>query len=89
MDTLDGNWSAQKAIIELSREQGGLRKAIPKSKHDLFTIADFPYFFVDFSLQFGYVHVIDNERAFSQNFAYVLFLKLTVAGDPGLAALHR
>jgi hypothetical protein len=29
----------------------------------------FPYFYVDFATQFGYAHVIENEKYFSKTFA--------------------
>lgn len=60
MDNLDGFWSTHKKIIEISKSKGGIRKQIPKG---------FAYFHVDFSLKFGYAHVIENENHFSSNFA--------------------
>lgn len=60
MDELDGFWSTHKKIIQIEKSKGGIRKQIPKG---------FPYFYVDFSLENGYAHVIENERYFSVNFA--------------------
>jgi hypothetical protein len=60
-------WSDNKKLIDLSKnakQLTGVRGAIPKG---------FPYFSVNFGLQPGYVHVIEDERKFPANFAQVSF----------------
>lgn len=60
-------WSDNKKLIELSKISNlsnGLRGVIPKG---------FPYFSINFGLQPGYAHVIENERSFPVNFANVFF----------------
>ncbi|KRX06794.1 hypothetical protein PPERSA_11439 [Pseudocohnilembus persalinus] len=61
IDELDGEWSVHKKRIDISREKGGIMKQIPQN---------FPYFYVDFGLSYGYAHVIENEAEFSKNFAH-------------------
>lgn len=51
-------WSTNKKLIDLSGKD--VRKAVPKG---------LPYFFVDFGLQSGYAHVIEDEKIFPRNFA--------------------
>lgn len=53
-------WSSNKKLVDLSGK--GIRQAVPKG---------LPYFFVDFGLQPGYAHVIEDEKLFPQNFAQV------------------
>ncbi|CAI5980278.1 unnamed protein product [Closterium sp. NIES-65] len=57
LDEAESEWSQQhsKRIIDTRAIRGGLRSAIPPN---------FPYFHVEFSLQGGYCHVIDDESAF-------------------------
>lgn len=54
-------WSDNLKLIDLSKKSG-VRKAIPKG---------FPYFSVNFGLQEGYAHVIENADLFPSNFAQV------------------
>lgn len=56
-------WSDNKKLIELSKHNGDICKAIPKG---------FSYFTVNFGLQPGYVHLIENDSKFSSFFAQVL-----------------
>lgn len=63
IDDLDGNWSVHKKRIEVRKDKGGIQKQIPKN---------FPYFYVDFGMKFGYAHVIEDEQKFSRNFAHVI-----------------
>ncbi|KAH7731453.1 CWF19L2 protein [Aphelenchoides avenae] len=57
----ESEWSDNKKLIDLSKfRNGDIRKAIPKG---------FPYFSVDFGLQAGYAHVIEDVNAFPANFA--------------------
>jgi hypothetical protein len=65
LEDLESEWSTHKKIIDINREKGGIRKQIPKN---------FPYFYVDFNMAFGYAHIIEKEKNFSDNFAYVLFI---------------
>lgn len=52
IDEMESEWSVHKKRIDISREKGGITKQIPKN---------FPYFYVDFNMSFGYAHVIENE----------------------------
>lgn len=58
-------WSSNKKLVDLSGK--GVRQAVPKG---------LPYFFVDFGLQPGYAHVIEDEKIFPQNFAQVSKYKM-------------
>jgi len=53
----DEEWAMNKRVVDLS--QKGIRQAIPKG---------LPYFSVDFGLQGGYAHVIENEQKFPHYF---------------------
>ncbi len=53
-------WAHNVKLIELAGKKGGVRGAIPKG---------LPYFSVDFGLQDGYAHVVEDERIFTDNFA--------------------
>jgi hypothetical protein len=46
----EGDWGTNKSIIEVRKEKGGLLKQIPRN---------FKYFYVDFSLGYGYAHLIE------------------------------
>ena len=54
--------SDNKKLIELSKFNGDTRRAVPKG---------FPYLAVNFGLQPGYVHAIDNVECFPTYFAQV------------------
>uniref|UniRef100_A0A914WUD0 CWF21 domain-containing protein n=1 Tax=Plectus sambesii TaxID=2011161 RepID=A0A914WUD0_9BILA len=56
----EGEWSDNKKLIDLASRGGDIRRAIPKG---------FSYFAVDFGLQSGYAHVIEDEQRFPANFA--------------------
>lgn len=58
----EGEWSDNKKLIELAGKGGDIRRAIPKG---------FSYFSVDFGLQSGYAHAIEDEQSFPANFAKV------------------
>ena len=49
-------WSNNKKVIDTSLKAGGLRSALPR-RH-------FPYFYVDFRLDQGYAHVIEDAERF-------------------------
>ncbi|XP_015594629.1 CWF19-like protein 2 isoform X2 [Cephus cinctus] len=51
-------WSTNKKVVDLSGRD--VRRAIPKG---------LPYFAVDFGMQGGFAHVIEDERLFPRNFA--------------------
>lgn len=51
---VEGDWTSNKNIIEIRKEKGGLLKQIPRN---------FRYFYVDFSLGYGYAHIIEEEEA--------------------------
>ncbi|KAK0421244.1 hypothetical protein QR680_015133 [Steinernema hermaphroditum] len=55
-------WATNKKLIDLSKvKNGDIRRAVPKG---------FSYFSVDFGLQSGYAHVIEDEESFPNNFAH-------------------
>lgn len=53
-------WAINKKVVDLSSKD--IRRAVPKS---------LPYFAVDFGMQGGYAHVIEDEKLFPYNFAEV------------------
>lgn len=57
LEETDTEWSQHKKVIDTSHKAGGLRSALPR-KH-------FPYFYVDFRLDQGYAHVIEDPDRFS------------------------
>uniref|UniRef100_A0A0N5ATJ5 CwfJ_C_2 domain-containing protein n=1 Tax=Syphacia muris TaxID=451379 RepID=A0A0N5ATJ5_9BILA len=61
IDECEREWSDNKKLIDLSKKNGDIRRAIPKG---------FSYFSIDFGLQPGYAHVIEDESRFPQYFAY-------------------
>ncbi|OZC09466.1 hypothetical protein X798_03423, partial [Onchocerca flexuosa] len=61
IDDSEGEWVDNKKLVDLSKQNGDIRKVIPKG---------FSYFAIDFGLQPGYAHVIENEDRFPQNFAH-------------------
>ncbi|KAL6548328.1 hypothetical protein OROGR_008749 [Orobanche gracilis] len=59
IDEVEDEWSQHNAKKLIDTSEKGLRGSIPKN---------FPYFHVEFGLNRGFVHVIDNEREFKSNF---------------------
>ena len=55
----ESEWSHNKKLISLTRERD-LRRSVPKG---------LPYFHVDFGLEDGFAHVIEDEQEFQTNFA--------------------
>lgn len=55
----ESEWSHNKKLITLSKERG-IRQSVPKG---------LPYFHIDFGLQNGFAHVIEDEQEFPRNFA--------------------
>jgi len=53
-------WSTNKKLVDLGGRD--VRKAVPKG---------LPYFAVDFGMQSGFAHVIEDEKEFPNNFAQV------------------
>ncbi|CAG2069583.1 unnamed protein product, partial [Timema podura] len=51
-------WSTNKKLVDLAGKD--VRRAIPKG---------LPYFAVDFGIQSGFAHVIEEEKLFPRNFA--------------------
>jgi len=49
LDSIEGNWTTHSSLIKI--EKGGLQGQIPKQMK---------YFYVDFSLGYGYAHVIED-----------------------------
>lgn len=60
-------WAINKKVIDLSSKD--VRRSVPKS---------LPYFAVDFGMQGGYAHVIEDEKMFPNNFAEVNLLLQTI-----------
>ena len=59
----EGEWTDNKKLVDLSKvKDGDIRRAIPKG---------FSYVSVDFGLQKGYAHVIENEHNIKSSFAKV------------------
>jgi hypothetical protein len=71
IDESEGEWTDNRKLIPLRGTD--LRRAIPKG---------FSYMAIDFGLQAGYAHVIENEDRFPANFAHVR------AGDCGRSPGH-
>jgi hypothetical protein len=55
------NWAQNKPIVDLRGK--GVRKSLPKG---------LPYFSVDFGLEDGFAHIIEDKEAFPSYFAKVL-----------------
>jgi len=53
-------WATNKKLVDLSGKD--VRRAVPKG---------LPYFAVDFGLDSGFAHVIEDEKMFPKNFAQV------------------
>ncbi|CDI86600.1 hypothetical protein, conserved [Eimeria praecox] len=60
----EGFWQNHKTYIE-AKGRGGVRGTIPKG---------FPYIYVDFSLEDGLAHVIEDTEEFSASFGHEVFL---------------
>ncbi|KAL9687762.1 hypothetical protein QQ045_032169 [Rhodiola kirilowii] len=58
IDEAEDEWSQHNAKKLIDTSKKGLRGSIPK---------DFPYFYVEFGLDKGFVHVIDDEKQFNAN----------------------
>ncbi|XP_050907428.1 uncharacterized protein LOC127120883 isoform X2 [Lathyrus oleraceus] len=58
IDEAEDEWSQHNAKKLIDTSQKGLRNSIPK---------DFPYFHVEFGLNKGFVHVIDDEKDFKSS----------------------
>ncbi|XP_071539626.1 uncharacterized protein [Panulirus ornatus] len=54
----EGEWALNKKLVDLKNRD--VRRAVPKG---------LPYFFVDFAMEAGYAHVIEDEHHFPNNFA--------------------
>ena len=61
IDEAEEEWSQHNAKKLIDTSQKGLRASIPKN---------FPYFHVEFGLDKGFVHVIDDEKQFKSNFGF-------------------
>uniref|UniRef100_F1L4N5 CWF19-like protein 2 n=1 Tax=Ascaris suum TaxID=6253 RepID=F1L4N5_ASCSU len=57
----EGEWSDNRKLLELNASNGDIRRALPKG---------FAYFAIDFGLQPGYAHIIEDEQRFPRNFAH-------------------
>ena len=58
IDEAEDEWSQHNAKKLIDTSEKGLRGSIPK---------DFPYFHVEFGLNKGFVHVIDDEKQFKSS----------------------
>ena len=59
IDKAKDEWSQHNSKKLIDTSEKGLRGSIPK---------DFPYFHVEFGLNKGFVHVMDDEKQFKSNF---------------------
>ncbi|KAI8009305.1 CWF19-like protein 2 [Camellia lanceoleosa] len=59
IDEAEDEWSQHNSKKLIYMSEKGLRGSIPK---------DFPYFHVEFGLNKGFVHVVDDEKQFKSNF---------------------
>ncbi|CAL5337508.1 unnamed protein product [Camellia sinensis] len=59
IDEAEDEWSLHNSKKLIDTSEKGLRGSIPK---------DFPYFHVEFGLNKGFVHVMDDEKQFKSNF---------------------
>jgi hypothetical protein len=55
----ESEWSHNKKLVKLSNEKN-IRRSVPKG---------LPYFHIDFGMQNGFAHVIEDEQEFPRNFA--------------------
>ena len=53
LEDIEGNWTTHKSIMKIEKEKGGIQRQIPKP---------IKYFYIDFSVGYGYAHVIENEK---------------------------
>ncbi|EGR34413.1 hypothetical protein IMG5_012600, partial [Ichthyophthirius multifiliis] len=67
MENMESEWNTHKKIYVIKKEQGGIQKQIPKG---------FPYFYVDFNLSFGYAHVVEKVKQFSNDFAHEIICQI-------------
>ncbi len=58
MQECETEWSNNKKLIDLKGK--GLKRSVPKG---------LPYFHVDFGMDSGYAHVVEEENEFPNNFA--------------------
>uniref|UniRef100_A0A8V5GQF4 Uncharacterized protein n=1 Tax=Melopsittacus undulatus TaxID=13146 RepID=A0A8V5GQF4_MELUD len=63
----DEEWSMNKKLIDLSSKD--IRKSVPKG---------LPYFSVDFGLQGGFAHVIEDQHSFPHYFGKVLSCRRSI-----------
>lgn len=56
----EAEWSVNKKVVDLKGKN--IRKGIPKG---------LPYFWIDFGMESGFAHVIEDQRLFPKNFAQV------------------
>ena len=61
LESVEGNWTTHKQIIKIEKEKGGLQRQIPRK---------LKYFYIDFSLGYGYAHVIEEEKHWKKDFCY-------------------
>lgn len=56
----EAEWSTNKKVVDLKGK--GIRRGIPKG---------LPYFWVDFGMESGFAHIIEDQQLFPSNFAQV------------------
>lgn len=61
LEAVEGNWTTHRNIIKIEKEKGGLQKQIPRK---------IQYFYIDFSLGYGYAHVIEDQKHWNRSFCY-------------------
>ena len=62
----ESEWSHNQKLVKLTKEKD-IRRSVPKG---------LPYFHVDFGMQNGFAHVIEDEQMFPRNFAQGNFTKV-------------
>lgn len=65
----------KKAILECEKEWAQNKKLIDVKKLDVKRVVPkgLPYFMVHFGMDYGFAHVIEDEKYFPKNFAQVVF----------------
>ena len=74
----ESEWSHNQKLVKLTKEKD-IRRSVPKG---------LPYFHVDFGMQNGFAHVIEDEQMFPRNFAQGNFTKVSLIGQKGQSSFY-
>ncbi|XP_057422954.1 uncharacterized protein LOC130716921 isoform X2 [Lotus japonicus] len=80
IDEAEDEWSQHNAKKLIDTSQKGLRNSIPK---------DFPYFHVEFGLNKGFVHVIDDETQFNGSLGFNVLRGMLQLADEDMYRRRR